>query len=699
MTDPDVKALAKRLHNLEERIATLGRSRQLTASSIPVLVDGEDGPETVEMPLTAGVSQGVRAGAAAQKAQNLADAAMDAAARSERTALGLARHFGETEPEAPEGGWPVGAEWVKTVAGVPREVFVWDGTGWVHAQYLADEILIPGADGAIRLGDSTVSAPNMAAGALDAYTVNALQMYGGYIEAPVIASSDKLGSGANTLNDPTFVSAVDEAWVASGHLGDSQVTQRDTVVWDQTWTMPKFLGGGIDTFRNRGNASADFKLTPGVRKPGSLVFANYSWLDTSPRSFNNPYTFQNQPVWSVDHGQFGGQADKSMSVDNRAPVAGTGKTTFLTNTAAVPVVAGELWNVRLSFDRVSAEELPLLTAASVQLLDATTTTVLAELPISSTQLMSGDFNQWWESTHTGPVKFRLKATYTAGGGGVKASPDSEKPKMMRSSVAGSFSEQLTNGTVTASWSSPPAVTHAYKQSPASGLSVADYNWTPRGTYSDAYRTRAYFAWSVLSAVFAKVEPQKGWRLTEEGGLELFNSLGAKTGNIDGQNNFLAGRFATADSGMRWEVQGDQVTFFDATNAAVGGLRRAGAGVELFGAVSFKGDTAGWQPVTPGPGFLVGGLSNRTGYMVKNNTLWISFFLQVTSGFSKGQLLTIPASVAPVGDGVLGGVWYSGTGQSGLLHLSATGVLSTPVGYGGTIATGTYIAGTLTAPIK
>ncbi|WP_336651618.1 MULTISPECIES: hypothetical protein [unclassified Leucobacter] len=122
-------------------------------------------------------------------------------------------------------------------------------------------------------------------------------------------------------------------------------------------------------------------------------------------------------------------------------------------------------------------------------------------------------------------------------------------------------------------------------------------------------------------------------------------------------------------------------------------------VDLHGDVRFDGDTAGWQPVTPGPGFLVGGFGNRTGYMVKNQVLWISFFLQVGTGFSKGQLLTIPASVAPVGDGVLGGVWYSGTGQSGLLHLSATGVLSTPVGYGGTIATGTYIAGTLTAPIK
>src|SRR5690606_8187183 len=108
-------------------------------------------------------------------------AAMEAAARSERTALGLARRYGETEPDVPEEGWPVGAEWVRTVAGVPREVLVWDGTEWVHAQYLADEILVPGEDGAIRIGDSKITAPMMAAEFFESLHLRSLLIEGGRI--------------------------------------------------------------------------------------------------------------------------------------------------------------------------------------------------------------------------------------------------------------------------------------------------------------------------------------------------------------------------------------------------------------------------------------------------------------------------------------------------------------------------------------
>lgn len=173
MTDPDVKALARRLDAIEKGLAALGRSRQLTASSIPVVVDGEEGPETVEMPLTTGVSQGVRAGAAAEEALAEARQAIEDAANALVTSNGKnSRRRGQTEPEPPEGGWVQGDQWVvDNAAGEAVEVRVWDGTEFVHETILTGELLVLSSGGVVRLADGVVTADAIAADAIDGMVI------------------------------------------------------------------------------------------------------------------------------------------------------------------------------------------------------------------------------------------------------------------------------------------------------------------------------------------------------------------------------------------------------------------------------------------------------------------------------------------------------------------------------------------------
>lgn len=173
MTDPDVKALAQRILAIEKGLAALGRSRQLTSSSIPVVVDGEEGPETVEMPLTTGVSQGVRAGAAAEEALAEARQAIEDAANALVTSNGKnSRRRGQTEPEPPEGGWVQGDQWVvDNAAGEAVEVRVWDGTEFVHETILTGELLVLSSGGVVRLADGVVTADAIAADAIDGMVI------------------------------------------------------------------------------------------------------------------------------------------------------------------------------------------------------------------------------------------------------------------------------------------------------------------------------------------------------------------------------------------------------------------------------------------------------------------------------------------------------------------------------------------------
>lgn len=157
-----------------------------------------------------------------QTALENAAEALEAAANAEQTALGNTRVYSETEPTPPEGGWTVGAEWIKQVNGKAREVLVWNGTAFVHAQYLADEILIPGENGAIRLADGTVTAPAIAADAINGMTITGNTIIGGSISGsffdllgygvPIPGLSDAMNSASpwvgNSSPNPTLSTAV-----------------------------------------------------------------------------------------------------------------------------------------------------------------------------------------------------------------------------------------------------------------------------------------------------------------------------------------------------------------------------------------------------------------------------------------------------------------------------------------------------------
>lgn len=99
--------------------------------------------------------------------------AAEAAANAQTTANGKnARRRGKTEPDPPEGGWAQGDQWaVENDDGKPVEVRVWNGTEFVPDQILADEILVLGDDGVIRLANGVVSAEQLTATAIDGKTI------------------------------------------------------------------------------------------------------------------------------------------------------------------------------------------------------------------------------------------------------------------------------------------------------------------------------------------------------------------------------------------------------------------------------------------------------------------------------------------------------------------------------------------------
>lgn len=204
------------------------------------------------------------------------------------------------------------------------------------------------------------------------------------------------------------------------------------------------------------------------------------------------------------------------------------------------------------------------------------------------------------------------------------------------------------------------------------------SWTARNTFTSALLYNSSFLVSGGAAFLATTSYEIEIALSDNTGIEptrLLTTIPTATVTLD-MNGTKVG------VGKYWEQGALDV------------------GGDIYAdALIVNGDTNGWQPVTPGTGFTVGGYGNRTGYYVKNGVLTISFFLLVGSSASYASILSIPSTVAPTVDGVLGGTWFSGIGKSGILHLSTSGVLSSPEGYGDAITSGVYIAGTFTAPIK
>lgn len=124
---------------------------------------------------------GLITSARAAEAREVADAALAKAIEAGQTAAGFKRVRSATEPAAPEGGWERGDEWVLVhpdthpnaeLRGKAYEVRVWNGTAFVHAEYLADSLLIPSENGTIAIGDARIYAPEIIGGDVIGTTVS-----------------------------------------------------------------------------------------------------------------------------------------------------------------------------------------------------------------------------------------------------------------------------------------------------------------------------------------------------------------------------------------------------------------------------------------------------------------------------------------------------------------------------------------------
>lgn len=535
-------------------------------------------------------------GMSADVAEALAEAqqAIEDAANALTTSSGKnARRRGPVQPDPPPGGWVQGDQWVvDNYDGNPVELKVWNGSEFVHEQLLSSELLILSTEGIIRLADGVVTAEAIAADAIDAMTIRGVQIYSGYIEAPVIASSDKLGSGTNVLNDPDFTSAVNTAWVASGHLGDANRTQTDTVNWSGTFNWQHQLYPAAYTaVQQNGSAIFDAVLSARPRKTGTLLFANHAWFNDAARTFSNPYSYPSNPAWPgggpdtpggiiLAGGTGAGATDITfMQLDSREPLAGTARTTYLTNSAVVAVTSGERWNARLTFSKISAAQLELLSSMTVEVINSATNAVLWSRPLEDDELQAGAVNAWWDSTFTGNVKMRVKAVYAAAAG-----------LFMRRPRLTSYAYRYHNSSVYRLWQAAASDHAAYGRYVTQGQSVTDIY--PGGTYAAEMSKRLTFEVTLSSALFAQVEPEAGWRLTPEDGLELFNSLGARTGKIDGESNYLAGVFATQESGRRLQIEGEELQWFTAAGVERSTISEDADGVHVAG----QGLTLNGNPV-------------------------------------------------------------------------------------------------------
>lgn len=481
-----------------------------------------------------------------------------------------------------------------------------------------------------KLAAEAVTAEHIAANALDAMMITGAQIYGGYIEAPMIASSDKLGSGANVLNDPGVTSTVNTAWVMSGHTGDTtSKTQQDTITWDQTWQQAgwEYPTGTVQHgVRNWGNVVAVATIAPNnARDTGTLAMPNISWVNTTSRTFTNPYTFVNKDWLQILPYQSGGTLDPTFKATHGAPasITGTARTTYLTNSATIAVVAGERWNVRAGFTRLASASLPFISGAWVEIINASTSAVLWSRQLTSEELSAGQVNAWWDSAFTGNVKYRVKLTYTAGG----------KANYVRRPQAGSFARRYTKGVIVDEWITTATGALQYQSAPTM-VAAGSYQALP------AHWQSRVFDFKLTSALFAKVTPEKGWRLTKENGLELFNSLGAKTGQLDGQNNFLAGRFGTAESGVRWEMNGDQLNLYNAAGSLINSIRRDGTSANMQGSFTLNG-----KPLTSEESLTLSMLTLRSGYTLQAGS-WVQ---KRSDGFVRGVVIVKRTSGAISGD--------------------------------------------------
>ena len=538
--------LAGRIAELERQIAQLSLASQISRSTVSV--DG------VDVAVPDAIGQGADAAALVGQAQSAADDALAQAALAQVTADGRNRIFA-TDTEPAEDMVQGDLWYVLNETGAVIAIRVFDGAEWNLYSLVANSVLVPSSVGAVLIADGAITAPKIDAESItaDKFVVGALDgqtLRGAYIEGAVIASSDAVGAGVNVLADPGFTSALDTAWVASGYLGTDPIpVQTDTITWDQTANNPN--GKRV---RYRGSIIADMTVKPIVRQTRELLHTHASAVfSTAARTATNPYTFGN-----TDSGSSDSAFSKPLASVGAAPAASPStRTSYLTNSTVISVTAGQSWQAIIKFtpmyERASQAEV------SMQLVDATTGAVVWDRPLT---LQEKEFSAQvvgvFIAASSAKLRFRLASTYRAAGAGIQ-----------RLARAGSFrrADRVDTDPLDQDYL---RTMNGYGIVPLSGNDWPAGNSSWEGQVSDSnsleLMRRAGTRFTLQSASFGTRSPVAGFTLQAETGLELFNDAGATTARLNGVDNFLAGVFATSESGQRVQLDTTRVAWFN--NAGV-----------------------------------------------------------------------------------------------------------------------------------
>lgn len=437
-------------------------------------------------------------------------------------------------------------------------VQMFNGVDWAPYQVVADSFIAAQSitTPLLRAGAVTteiLDARAVKAGNIDVDALNGQTIKGSYIEAPIIASSPNLGSGANVLNDPQFTSTVNTAWVVSGHTGDTSPTQTDTITWDKSKTYPATGWSPSYVERIQGSVVASMSILPIARTAGDVVMDHRTAIFSTAARTQNVSAQVNDSNWPT----FSYGAYSLAGLAGIAPAAAdVEKTTYLTNSATFSLVAGETWTASLSFMRSD----PSVTKAWIEVV-TTGGSVIWSREIVAGELSSGNpISASFIAPSSTSAKFRIKATYTGGGSGIRRLANSGAYVKNSYTPSGVSVFQPYNENVSGFGVSPIGGLSSYS------VDTIDGGWVTyeEGATADMKKmsAKARNRFRLTRAVFAKVQPERGYRIDQDKGFQLFNASGAMTGRLDGQSNFLAGTFATAESGARVQLSAGQVQWYD-----------------------------------------------------------------------------------------------------------------------------------------
>ena len=193
-TATDTSADLGSLMDYTERVSDIADGDANNLTLVPEWLVGVG--DTGDLAFSVAAEAGERVTVALEEAEK---AAQDAA-NALTTANGKnSRRRGVTKPAPPEGGWVQGDQWVRdieTEPGVfkPVEVLVWNGTAFVSEQIIANEILVFGENGNVRIKDGEVTANTLSADALNFKKGQGMEIIGGKITGGEISLANILST-------------------------------------------------------------------------------------------------------------------------------------------------------------------------------------------------------------------------------------------------------------------------------------------------------------------------------------------------------------------------------------------------------------------------------------------------------------------------------------------------------------------------